>query len=251
MYVGWQTYSHRYKTLNKNISLSNQLSSNFPIVTWNVLDQLTSDQLNDLDKAGITRKLEKGDYIFRSGENAGGVYFLKSGKVKVSHVASSGKEVILWFCFGGDIFGLAETMQCGEREVNAQACDQSEVLSISQDNFNAYLFQHPQFMFLLLRVMASRLRCLSDTLANVAGERVDKRFVRLLFWLCTRYGSPDGECGTVINVPLKHQEIADMIGATRQTVTSLIGGFKKQGILAIQDHRIHIIQGQKLACLLS
>ena len=216
---------------------------------WNVLDQLTPDQLRDLDKTGVTRKLDKGDYIFRSGESAGGVYFLKSGKVKVSHMASSGKEVILWFCFGGDIFGLAESMQCGEREVNAQVCDQSEILSIPQSSFNSFLFEHPQVMFLLLQVMTSRLRCLSETLANVAGEQVNKRFARLLFWLCTRYGRCEGK-NVVMNVHLTHQEMADMIGATRQTVTSLIGDFKRQGILEIHEHLIHVVDRNQLTSLL-
>ena len=103
-------------------------------------------------------------------------------------------------------------------------------------------------MFLLLQVMTSRLRCLSDTLANVAGELVGKRFARLLFWLCARYGRSEGEC-TVMNVQLTHQEIADMIGATRQTVTSLMSNFKQQGILEIHDHVIHIMDKKRLCAL--
>jgi CRP/FNR family transcriptional regulator len=165
-------------------------------------------------------------------------------------MASSGKEVILWFCFAGDIFGLAESMQCGEREVNAQACEPCEVLSISQSGFKTFLFSHPQVMYLLLQVMTSRLRCLSDTLANVAGEQVGKRLARLLFWLCMRYGH-DGGAGVVLNVKLTHQEIADMIGTTRQTVTSLMNNFKREGILAINDHVIHIVDKHKLMGLLN
>lgn len=230
-------------------SENNQLIGGLTLVPWNVLDQLTPEQLRELDKTGLSRKLEKGDYIFRSGESAEGVYFLKSGKVKVSHIASSGKEFILWFCFGGDIFGLAESMRCGEREVSAQACEQSEVLSIPQDSFTNFLFEHPQVMFLLLQVMTSRLRCLSETLANVAGEQVNTRFARLLFWLCARYGRCEGE-NVVMNVHLTHQEIADMIGATRQTVTSLMSNLKREGILEIHDHVIHIVDKNRLCALL-
>lgn len=225
------------------------LISGLSLVPWNVLDQLTHNQLSALEQTGITRRLEKGDFVFRSGENAGGVYFLKSGKIKVSQPVSSGKEVILWFCFGGDIFGLAEAMQQGDREVSAQACDVSEVLSIPQDSFNAYLFKHPQVMFLLLQVTTSRLRCLSETLANVAGEQVHIRFARLLFWLCSRYGRCEEE-KMVMNVQLTHQEIADMIGATRQTVTSIMSNFKRQGILEIHDHFIHVVDKQQLCTLL-
>ena len=215
------------------------------MVPWNVLGQLTPVQLKSLYQTGVTRKLEKGDFVFHTGESAGGVHFLKSGKIKITHAASSGKEIILWFCFGGDVFGLAEAMQNGDREVSAQACEVSEILSIPQVKFNAYLFEHPQVMFMLLQVMASRLRCLSDTLANVAGEQVDTRFARLLFWLCTRYGRSDGE-SVIMNVHLTHQEIADMIGATRQTVTSIMTSFKRQGILEIHDRFIHIIDKNQL-----
>ncbi|MHB1231846.1 MAG: Crp/Fnr family transcriptional regulator [Burkholderiales bacterium] len=225
------------------------LVSGLSLVPWNVLDQLTPEQLQALDKTGTTRRLDKGDFVFRSGENAGGVHFLKSGKIKVSQPVSNGKEVILWFCFGGDIFGLAEAAQHGEREVSAQACENSEILSIPQTRFNIYLFEHPQVMFLLLQVMSSRLRCLSETMANIAGQQVHTRLARLMLWLCARYGQREGN-NVVMKVHLTHQEIADMIGATRQTVTSIMGDFKRQGILETRDHYIHIIDKKLLGTLL-
>lgn len=225
------------------------LVSGLSLVPWNVLDQLTPEQLQALDKTGTTRRLDKGDFVFRSGENAGGVHFLKSGKIKVSQPVSNGKEVILWFCFGGDIFGLAEAAQHGEREVSAQACENSEILSIPQTRFNIYLFEHPQVMFLLLQVMSSRLRCLSETMANIAGQQVHTRLARLMLWLCARYGQREGD-NVVMKVHLTHQEIADMIGATRQTVTSIMGDFKRQGILETRDHYIHIIDKKLLGTLL-
>ncbi len=226
-----------------------QLVNGLSLVPWNVLDQLTPEQLQALDKTGTTRRLDKGDFVFRSGENAGGVHFLKSGKIKVSQPVSNGKEVILWFCFGGDIFGLAEAAQHGEREVSAQACENSEILSIPQTRFNIYLFEHPQVMFLLLQVMSSRLRCLSETMANIAGQQVHTRLARLMLWLCARYGQREGD-NVVMKVHLTHQEIADMIGATRQTVTSIMGDFKRQGILETRDHYIHIIDKKLLGTLL-
>ena len=231
-------------------SENDQLTGGLSLLPWNVLDQLTAAQLGELDQSGVIRRFKKGDYIFCSGETSGSVYFLKSGKVKISHMVSSGKEVILWFCFAGDVFGLAESMQSGVREVNAQATEQTEVLCISQSGFKAFLFAHPQVMFLLLQVMTSRLRCLSETLANVAGEQVSKRLARLLFWLCMRYGRDEGK-GVIMNVQLTHQEIADMIGATRQTVTSLINSYKREGVLTINDHVIHIVDKLKLGALLN
>lgn len=228
---------------------SDSVITGLSLVPWNVLDQLSPEELRALDATGLIRRLAKGDFVFRSGENAGGVYFLKSGKIKVSQPVSSGKEVILWFCFGGDIFGLAEAAQHSEREVSARACEDSEVLSIPQHRFHHYLFEHPKVMFLLLQVMSSRLRCLSETLANVAGEQVHTRLARLMLWLCARYGRRQGK-DVVMNVHLTHQEIADMIGTTRQTVTTIMGDLRRQGILEVHDHFIHVVNKKQLGALL-
>lgn len=228
----------------------NLLRAGFPLVSWNVLGQMTPSQALTLQNSGVIRSLNKGDFVFRSGDNTGSAYFLKSGKIKVSQSVSNGKEVILWFCFGGDVFGLAEAVQFGEREVSAQACAPSEVLCITQESFNHFLFENPQIMFLLLQIMSSRLRSLSESLVNVAGEKVDIRFARLICWMCTRYGQ-NKEDEVSMNVQLTHQEIADMIGATRQTVTTLIGKLKKEQVLEIRDHTIHIVDKIKLCAMLN
>lgn len=225
------------------------LVSGLSLVPWNVLEQLSPGQLLALNQSGKMRTLHKGDFVFRTGEHASGVFFLKSGKIKISQPVSNGKEVILWFCFGGDIFGLAEAAQHGEREVSAQACERCEILSIPQTRFNAYLFEHPQVMYLLLQVMSSRLRCLSETLANVAGEPVQTRLARLMFWLCARYGRREGD-SVVMSVHITHQEIADMIGATRQTVTTIMGDFKRRRMLETHHRFIHIIDKKLFGTLL-
>ena len=87
--------------------------------------------------------------------------------------------------------------------------------------------------------MSSRLRCLSETLANVAGEPVQTRLARLMFWLCARYGRREGD-SVVMNVHITHQEIADMVGTSRQTVTTVLSTLKRQGVLSIDNRRIHI-----------
>lgn len=219
------------------------------LAPWNVLAQLAPDDLAMLTETAKVRRVRKGDFVFRSGEDAGSVYFLKTGKIKVTQPAASGKEVILWFCFDGDMFGFAETAQHREREVSAQACEDAEVLSISQTRFNAFLFEHPKVMYLLLQVMASRLRCLSETLAALAGDQVSTRIARLMLWLCARYGRVSTR-GVVMDIHFTHQEIADMIGTTRQTVTSVMSELKRDGILESHERQIHIVDKPRLAALL-
>jgi len=147
--------------------------------------------------------------------------------------------VILWFCFPGEIFGLAEVARGGGRVVNAHACDQSEVLAVSQEQFKGFLMNHPQTALLSMQVLSSRLRILGEMFVNLVSDDVNTRIAKLILRLSARYGTRVGK-EIFLNIPLTHQEIADMVGTSRQTVTSTLSTLKKQGVLSIDNHRIHI-----------
>lgn len=177
--------------------------------------------------------------MFRAGAPGNNVYFLKRGKVKICQPSPLGREVILWFCLPGEIFGLAEVARGGGRVVSAQACEQSEVLAVSHEQFKSFLATHPQTALLSMQVLSSRLRILGEMLVNLVADDVNTRIAKLILRLSARYGTRVGK-EIFLNIPLTHQEIADMIGTSRQTVTSVLSGLKRQGVLSIDNHRIHI-----------
>jgi CRP/FNR family transcriptional regulator len=205
----------------------------------NFLAQLTATDYADLAALARIQHHQKGDLVFRAGDPGHHVYFLKSGKVKIYQLSPLGREVILWFCFAGEIFGLAEVARGGGRIVNAQTCDQSEVLAVSQEQFKAFLAGHPQTALLSMQVLSSRLRILGEMFVNLVSDDVNTRIAKLILRLSARYGTRVGK-EIFLNIPLTHQEIADMVGTSRQTVTSALSTLKKQGVLSIDNHRIHI-----------
>ena len=89
------------------------------------------------------------------------------------------------------------------------------------------------------------MRALGDMLLNLASDDVMSRLIKLLTRLCSRYGKHEGN-NIILDIPLTHQEIADMIGASRQTVSSSISALKRQGYLDIENHCIHIKDSQSL-----
>ena len=197
---------------------------------------------------GQRRPYAKGEHVFRAGGPGAHVYFLETGRVKIYQAAGSGRDVILWFCLPGEIFGLAEVARGGGRVVSAQAGEASVVLAVAQESFRQFVAARPQAALLSMQVLSARLRGLSDVLVNLVADDVDTRIAKLILRLGARYGRRMG--GAIhLDIPLTHQEIADMVGTTRQTVTSALSKLKKQGVLSIDTHRIHIESEELLASL--
>jgi CRP-like cAMP-binding protein len=205
----------------------------------NFLAQLEPGDYADLTALAKVQEYSKGDFVFRAGAPGSNVYFLRSGKIKICQPSPLGREVILWFCFAGEIFGIAEVARGGGRVVNAMACEHSEVLAVSQEQFKTFLASHPQTAFLSMQVLSSRLRVLGEMFVNLVADDVNTRIAKLILRLSARYGTRVGR-EIFLNIPLTHQEIADMIGTSRQTATSALSALKKQGVLSIDNHRIHI-----------
>ena len=200
------------------------------------LEQADRDTLFTL---GARRAYAKGEAVFRVGDPGAHVYFLESGRVKIYQPADSGREVILWFCLAGEIFGLAEVARGGGRVVSALACERSAILAVPQKAFKGFVAASPGAALLSMQVLSSRLRGLSDVLVNLVSDDVEVRIAKLILRLGARYGRRDG--GVIhLDIPLTHQEIADMVGTTRQTVTGVLSRLKRQGVLSIDTHRIHI-----------
>ena len=190
----------------------------------------------------------RNDFIFSAGGPGRTVYFPRSGRVKIFQPSAPGREVILWFCLPGEIFGLAEVARGGGRSVSAVACEPCEVLCVTQDQFMAFAEERPRVALLSMQVLSSRLRVLGEMHANLVSDDVGTRIAKLILRLAARHGVRRGT-ELVLALPLTHQEIADMVGTTRQTVTSCLGNLKRRGVLAIDSHRLVIESEELLASL--
>ncbi len=211
----------------------------------NFLARLSPQEHADLVAVSRAWRRGKGEAVFSAGEAGSQVFFLRTGKVKIGQISPQGREVILWFCFPGEVFGLAEVARGGERGVSAVACEASELLVVSQEDFIRYLALRPEAAVLSMQVLASRLRVLGEMFANLVSDDVNTRVAKLILRLAARYGTRSGG-EVVLDIPLTHQEIADMVGTTRPTVTATLSALKSQGVLAIDNHRIRISSGELL-----
>ncbi len=203
------------------------------------LARLSSIDAEHLIQASQRKLFAKSEFVFKAGDAGRNVYFLQQGRVKICQPAQDGKDVILWFCFAGDMFGMAEAAQGGGRIVHAQACETSEVLVLSQTELTEYLQTHTAAALLIMQVMAGRLRALGDVVVNLINDDARTRIIKLILRLATRHGIRAGQ-DIHLNIHLTHQEIAEMVGTTRQTVSSVLGDLQRQGLLRLENRRIRI-----------
>jgi len=204
-----------------------------------LLSRLPVADRDELQLLGTRRQYAKGDFVFQAGKAAKAVFLLHQGRIKIYQPSSVGKEAILWFCFGGELFGLAESARGSLRAVSAQASEPSEVLCIAQDQFMAFLATHPKTAQIVVQLLAGRLRVLSEVVINLISDDVRTRIRKMLLPWGTRGGRRD-DASVELAIPLTHQEIADMVGTTRQTVTSVLSELQRQGLIRLESRRIHI-----------
>ena len=202
--------------------------------------RLPAADRDDLRRLTACRTVARAELIFKVGSAGDNVYFLESGRVKIYHLSPTGKEILLWFCFPGEIFGLAEVCHGGGRQVCAEACEASQVLSIRQESFKTFLEGHPTAALLINDVLAGRLRNLGNLIKSLVASDVNERVTQLLVRLAATHGRKMPNGGVALDIRLTHQEMANMIGTTRQSVTSALGALKRSGMLDVQDHHILI-----------
>ena len=210
---------------------------------------LSACDRDELLRLASRHELARNEFIFQAGSPGDFVYFLESGRTKIYHLSPTGKEILLWFCFPGEIFGLAEVCHGGGRQVYAETCVPSRVLSVRQDDFKTYLATHPPAALLVNDVLACRLRNLGNVMQSLVASDVNERVAQLIVRLAAAHGQKTQNGDITLDIRLTHQEMANMIGTTRQSVTSALNLLRRQGVLDFDIHHHILVRGKTQATL--
>lgn len=188
-----------------------------------VLNVLSDEELDRLIPLLTERQFKPRQVIFTAGDPAERVYLILKGRVKIYQVAENGKEIILDVVGKGGVVGDMAIVEDGERTACAQAIDEAMAVSISWEDFSHLLQQSPRLGFAMMELMARRLAGMQRTFMNIVSKPVS---ARLADTLISR--QEDG----VIYLGLTHQELAQTIGTSRETVTALLSRFVTLGAIA-------------------
>lgn len=207
----------------------------------NFLTQLSSAARDALLALAVRKDFRRGALLFKAGGDDGVVHIIERGRVKVYHLSPTGKEFLLWFCFPGEIFGLAEACHGSARQAYAQACEPTRTLLIRQADFKHYLEHHAEAVRLVNDILACRLRNLGHIVQSLVANDVNERVMELIARLASRHGRKTAGGDIMLDLRLTHQEMANMIGTTRQSVTTALNALRRSGVLEFdRRHRIHL-----------
>lgn len=206
---------------------------NAALCSW--LDVAELQKLADRSRMVACRR---NDAIFLAQERSDNVYLIKQGRVKLSRGCAEGREVILDILGPGEIFG--ELAMAGEdvRTHNAVAIADSLVCIILRRDFDRILKAHPEMSLRVLKLIGLRRRELEMRLEDLIFQPVAKRLVFTLLWQARRHGirEKDGS----VRLPLSQNELAHLVGASREAVAEQLGGLKHSGLLRTSYRSIRI-----------
>jgi len=200
-----------------------------------LFSRLDDKALGNLEKAAIKRAYPKNTILISKGDKSDQLFVVLKGKLKVAITDASGKEIIMSFLGAGDYFGEMAMIDGESRSATIRTTQASEVLTISRDDFHRTLLSSPDLMFELLKVLARKVRIATDKLESLAFEDVYGRLVKLLIQLARPH---DGVW--IVEESLTHQEIANMIGSSREMVTRILKALTSGSYISVDRKRITI-----------
>lgn len=215
-------------------------TAGFPVPRF--AQHLDGKERMELMQLGKRRFIGKNKCVFRAGEPINSVCLVERGYLKIFQPTSDGKEMLLFFRAPGDLLGLRGSLQMKPNSVRtytAQACEDSEILCIPVNTFREYLESHPRMAIEIAATLSRRLDDACDHYSNLAVAHVAARVARLILYVGRCYGTQVDK-GVNLDVPLTQQEIADMVGAARQTVNSILNSLYQEGVVTESHKHLRI-----------
>ena len=199
-----------------------------------LFSSLSNTELHQIREHIILREFKKNQIILGEEETSQFMYIIIRGKVKISRLGKEGKETILSIHDAGEFFGELALIDGKTTPAGVVAVENSTVAIISKNHFHSLLFTQQKVLENLLQILCSRLREAWQKIEMMNFSDASQRLKMLLNMLAETYGDKTSE-GTVLRVKLIHQDMADMTGLTRETVTRVLDKWKKTGEIKILE----------------
>jgi CRP/FNR family transcriptional regulator, cyclic AMP receptor protein len=226
-------------------------------------DQDASDAYQILARAGLFQGVERsavgaltkqlqpvdfppGHVIFAEGEPGDLLYILITGKVKIGRCSHDGRENLLTIMGPSDMFGELSIFDPGPRTSSATTVTEVRAASMDRDALRAWITECPENAERLLRVLARRLRRTNSNLTDLIFIDVSGRVAKRLLGLAQRFGTREGGAMRVTH-DLTQEELAQLVGATRETVNKALSDFAHRGWIQIEGKSLLICDSERLS----
>lgn len=206
---------------------------------------LSPDEMKQITAVARSLRKRRGEFIYLPGDRADSVYFLKKGRIKLSVLSDSGKEIAIDIIQPGEMFGEFALIDESVRSNMTQALDEVVVLVFDKRTFASLIKSQPNLSLNYIRMVGDRRRRMEKKLSDLTSKEVAERVCELLHEL-----SLNAQLGDELHdarIPLTHQDVASLIGASRQTTTSILNDLMRSGFIELGRGWVRVKSPLKLA----
>ncbi len=197
-----------------------------------------------LSQMGPTR-LERGDILFREGDQGDTLYVIGEGKVKLGRTSTDGRENLIAILGPGEMFGELSLFDPGPRTMTATAVAETQLMGLGNESLTSLLTGRPEVAKALLAALAKRLRRTNEHLADLVFTDVPGRVAKALLDLANRFGRPVEE-GVLVAHDLTQEELAQLVGASRETVNKALADFATRGWIKLEARAVLLLDVERL-----
>ena len=207
--------------------------------------ELDDGSAEALEQAMGTLRLSKGEILFREGETEDRLYVVVAGKIKLGRSGSAGRENLLAVLGPGQMFGELSVFDPGPRSTTATAVTAVEVRTLEHDELMRWIEGHPEVARSLLGQLAARLRRANDVVADLVFSDVPGRVAKQLLELARRFGDRKDD-GVHVHHDLTQEELAQLVGASRETVNKALADFAARGWIRLEPRSVTLLDVERV-----
>lgn len=185
----------------------------------------------------VRARMERGDVLFNEGDQGDKLYVIAEGKIKLGRTSPDGRENLLAILGPGEMFGELSLFDPGPRTATATAIAETQILGLSNEQLQQFLSARPHVAGTLLAALARRLRRTNESIADLVFTDVPGRVAKALLDLSRRFGRPV-ENGMMVAHDLTQEELAQLVGASRETVNKALADFASRGWLKLEARAV-------------
>jgi CRP/FNR family transcriptional regulator/CRP/FNR family cyclic AMP-dependent transcriptional regulator len=201
------------------------------------LAALPEGDLAALARSAVRRQFRRGELVFQKDDPGDCAYIIDEGAVRIYLPGLQGTDLTLAVLGPGDFFGDLSLLDGRPRSASAAAVSDTSLITIHRSDFIALLRSRPDAAMAVLAVVARRLRETDEMAAGLAGLDAGGRLAKKLLELASVHGAPSAE-GVLLDLLLTQEDLATMIGATRESVNRALSQFRRQGIVGNKGRRL-------------
>jgi CRP/FNR family transcriptional regulator, cyclic AMP receptor protein len=197
-------------------------------------------------RAGVTDvELARGERLFDEGDPGDRLYVVLDGKIKLTRTAADGRENLTGLVGPGEMFGELSLFDPRPRTMSASAVTDVRLAALAHDDLRSWLTTHPDVAMHLLAALARRLRRTNEIMSDLVFTDVPGRVAKALLDLAARFGT-EQEDGLQVNHDLTQEELAQLVGASRETVNKALADFVARGWIQLHPKSVLLIDTERM-----